>query len=61
MDKELFEFTCDVFDVLASNDNNIKQQEFWDKYIQDNEPEQDCANNIINIGKFQIIIQKTED
>lgn len=62
---ELKDFANDVYDVLASNDANITQQEFFDKYIGndtdvDVELEIDSTMSIITIGKFSIEIYKNE-
>lgn len=48
------EFIQDVYDVLCGNTHIITQQQFYDKYIANSDPEVDCITQMINIGQFTI-------
>ena len=61
MDKELYIFTNDVFDVLAGIKRDITQEGFVEKYETDEQClETNCATNTISIGDFQIKISRKE-
>lgn len=60
MDKELFNFANDVYDVLASNDWNCTSQEFMDKYADEQELEIIMQPTLILIGKFKIEISRKD-
>lgn len=48
------EFIQDVYDVLCKNTHIITQQQFYDKYVANCDPEVDVANRTISIGQFTI-------
>ena len=61
MDKELYEFANDVFDILACIKRDITQKGFVKKYETDEQClEINCATNTIYIGKFKIEVSRKD-
>lgn len=64
MDKKFYEFSNDVYDVIAKNTDNCTQDEFFNKYVKDNDDFYiDCIEeeNVIHFGEFKITIEREDE
>lgn len=64
MDKELYKISNDIYDVLAMNTKHCTQEEFFNRYVKDNEDfyiYTEDEKNVIHFGKFKITIERDDE
>lgn len=64
MNKELFKISKDVYNVLANKVNHCTQEEFFNRYVKNNEDfyiYTEDEKNVIHFGNFKITIERDDE